>query len=67
MVQQQIFELIIGLKQDLLNLLILHQLVNFARGVRPRLFVKLIVQLRILRGASLVSTCPVDVPAMVAP
>ena len=53
---EQILKLIVRFVQNLLNFLVLHQLINLASRVRPRLFVELVICLRIFGSTSLIST-----------
>lgn len=43
--EQQIFKLVIWLQENFLDFLIFHQLVNFTRRIRSRLFIKLVIRL----------------------
>ena len=62
--EQQMFKLVIWFEKYFLNLLILHQLIDFTRSVCTRLFIKLIIRLRILGSASLVPAHSVEVSAL---
>ena len=43
--EQQIFKLVIWLQENFLDFLIFHQLINFTRRIRSRLFIKLVIRL----------------------
>ena len=62
--QQQMLKLVIWFEKYLLNPLILHQLINFTMSVCTRLFIKLIIRLRILRSASLVPAHAIQVATL---